>query len=78
MKEERADGKKGSEHSKDQGLGRKRDLNICQVRGSRVRAQGHHFIDFHFGGAANVENIITLCQRCYNQVYRGKMFYFNF
>lgn len=71
-------GKRGSEHIKAQCQGKKRDLNICQVCGSRLRAQGHHFIDFHFGGAANVDNIITLCQHCHSQVHRGKIVLFKF
>lgn len=71
-------GNRGAEHIKAQCLGRKQDLNICQVCGSRLRAQGHHFIDFHFGGAANVDNIITLCQHCHNQVHRGKIVLFKF
>ena len=66
-------GKRGANHIKVQRLGRKRDLNICQVCGSRIRPEGHHFIDFHFGGAADEDNIITLCQQCHKQVHRGKI-----
>lgn len=66
-------GKRGTDHIKVQRLGRKRDLNICQVCGSRIKPEGHHFIDFYFGGAANVDNIITLCQHCHKLVHSGKI-----
>ncbi len=65
--------KRGSAHTKVQRLGRERDFNICQICGSKVNAEGHHFIDFQFGGVAHVDNIITLCQKCHKQVHRGKI-----
>lgn len=66
-------GTRGAKHTKVQRLGRERDFNICQVCGSKVRTEGHHFIDFQFGGAADVDNIITLCHNCHKQVHRGKI-----
>ena len=66
-------GKRGSAHTKVQRLGRERDFNICQICGTKVKAEGHHFIDFQFGGAAHADNIITLCQKCHKQVHRGKI-----
>lgn len=66
-------GKRGAEHNKVQRLGKKRDFFICQVCGSKIKAEGHHFIDFQFEGAADVNNIITLCQYCHKKVHSGKI-----
>ena len=65
--------KRGSEHNRIQQAGKKRDLYECQVCGSNNKAEGHHIIDYQFGGAADVDNIVTLCQKCHKQVHRGKI-----
>lgn len=65
--------KRDAKHIKIQRPGRKRDLNICQVCGSRIKPEGHNFIDFQFGGAENVDNVITLCQHCHKQVHSGNI-----
>jgi 5-methylcytosine-specific restriction endonuclease McrA len=61
------------EHIQAQKLGKKRDLYTCQVCGSTERVEGHHIIDYQYVGAANVDNIITLCQKCHKQVHRGNI-----
>ena len=53
--------------------GKRRDYNVCQVCGSTVKPEGHHMIQYLYGGAANDENIITLCQKCHKQVHRGNI-----
>lgn len=62
-----------SMHLKVQRNGKKRDFGICQICGSNENAEGHHMVDYQFGGAADVENIMTLCRKCHKQVHRGKI-----
>ena len=47
-------------HTLAQNEGKRRDYNVCQVCGSTVKPEGHHMIQYLYGGAANEENIITL------------------
>ena len=65
--------KRGAEHSKVQKNGRKRDGGICQICGSRDHVEGHHVMDYQFGGPALLENIVTLCKSCHGKVHRGDM-----
>ncbi len=58
-------------HLKAQRAGRERDGNICQVCGSRDHVEGHHILDYQFGGAADKENIISLCQNHHRKVHGG-------
>lgn len=58
-------------HQVVQKKGKNRDLHTCQVCGSMIQPEGHHIINYQFGGAANVDNIITLCQKCHKAVHRG-------
>ena len=60
-------------HTKAQRAGRARDGNVCQVCGSRDNVQGHHIIDHQFGGAAIVDNIVSLCQKHHNDVHNGRI-----
>lgn len=60
-------------HTLAQNEGKRRDYNVCQVCGSAVKPEGHHMIQYLYGGAANDENIITLCQKCHKQVHRGNI-----
>lgn len=62
---------RSSAHTKAQRAGRERDGNRCQVCGSRDHVEGHHIVDHQFGGAANVDNIIALCQKHHKDVHRG-------
>lgn len=70
--------KRDSTHTKAQRDGRKRDLYTCQVCGSTDQTEGHHIIDFIFGGAADKDNIITLCHDCHANVHRGIIDLFKF
>lgn len=60
-------------HTKAQRAGRERDGNVCQICGSRNQVQGHHIIDHQFGGAASVDNIVSLCQKHHNDVHNGRI-----
>ena len=61
------------EHCVVQRQGKGRDLYTCQVCGSTDRAEGHHILNYQYGGAANIGNIVTLCQKCHKQVHRGNI-----
>ena len=63
--------KRPAAHTKAQKLGRLRDGNVCQICGSSNHVEGHHILDFRFNGAANIENIISLCNKHHNDVHRG-------
>lgn len=63
--------KRSSLHIKAQRVGRERDRNRCQVCGSKLHVEGHHILNFQFGGAAHVDNIIALCRKHHKDVHRG-------
>ncbi len=65
--------KRDGSHIAAQKQGRKRDQGICQICGSKKHPEGHHVVDFQFGGEANADNIVTLCRKCHKDVHRGKM-----
>ncbi|MHB8065250.1 MAG: HNH endonuclease [Ruminiclostridium sp.] len=65
--------KRSAEHIKSQKQGKERDLYTCQVCGSKDKVQGHHIVDVQFSGAANDENIITLCNQHHKKVHAGKI-----
>lgn len=60
-------------HNRAQMEGKKRDLYVCQICGSTINPEGHHIIDYQYGGAATAGNIITLCRNCHKQVHRNKI-----
>lgn len=70
--------KRGSEHTKVQKAGKDRDLNTCQVCGSTDHVEGHHLFDYAFGGAADEDNIITLCHDCHVKAHKGLIDLFKF
>lgn len=70
--------KRGSEHNRAQRAGKERDLYTCQICGSTDHTEGHHLLDFSFGGAANEENIMTLCHECHSNVHKGLIDLFKF
>jgi len=35
------------------------------------KAEGHHMIEYHIGGAADTHNIIPLCKKCHIDYHRG-------
>lgn len=65
--------KRSPAHLKAQKLGKERDGYTCQVCGSQAKVQGHHIIDVQFNGAANNDNIISLCQKHHTKVHQGKL-----
>jgi len=65
--------KRSSAHVRAQKAGKIRDNYICQACGSRNKVEGHHIIDHQFMGAANVDNIISLCSKCHDNVHRGRL-----
>lgn len=52
---------RGREHCVVQKQGKIRDLYTCQVCGSGQNVEGHHILNYQYGGAANIDNIVTLC-----------------
>ena len=70
--------KRSSKHITAQRRGRERNLGICQICGSKDHPEGHHLIDFVFGGVADKDNIVTLCQECHKNVHKGLIDLFKF
>ncbi len=60
-------------HVRAQKEGKIRDGYVCQICGSRYCAEGHHVIDYQFGGAPDKNNIVTLCRNCHKKVHGGKV-----
>jgi len=65
--------KRSSKHIKAQRDGKERDLYVCQICGATENVQGHHVFDVQYGGAADSENIITLCDEHHKKVHKGKI-----
>ena len=63
--------KRPAAHTRAQKEGRLRDGNVCQICGSSDHVEGHHILDYQFNGAANIENIITLCSKHHDDVHKG-------
>ena len=63
--------KRGAEHLLVQKKGRERDGGVCQICGNVHDPEGHHLIDYQYGGAASVDNIVTLCRDCHKEIHRG-------
>ena len=59
------------EHYIIQKKGKERDLYTCQICGSKEHVEGHHILNYQFGGGAEVDNIVALCRNCHKQVHRG-------
>lgn len=64
-------GKRSSAHLRAQRDGRERDNNVCQICGSGNHVEGHHIFDHQFGGAADRENIVSLCHSHHRAVHDG-------
>lgn len=62
---------RGPEHNRVQKQGKERDQHVCQICGSTEHTEGHHIFDYAFGGAADEDNIITLCHSCHQGVHKG-------
>ena len=54
------------------------ESNICQICGSSDHAEGHHILDYAFSGAADKDNIITLCHDHHQKVHKGLIDIFKF
>ena len=65
--------KRPSVHKRAQLAGRKRDGYTCQICGSKEHVEGHHIIDYSFGGAASADNIVTLCHDHHKDVHDGRI-----
>lgn len=65
--------KRPSAHRKAQVAGRERDMDTCQICGSKDHVEGHHIVDYQYGGAANADNIISLCHKHHTMVHNGKV-----
>lgn len=64
---------RSSAHIAAQRAGRERDGNVCQICGSTDHVEGHHIIDYQFGGAPSADNIISLCRKHHDAVHSGKI-----
>ena len=64
---------RSSAHIQAQRAGRLRDGNTCQICGSKDHVEGHHIVDYAFGGAAIKDNIIALCHNHHRDVHDGKL-----
>lgn len=60
-------------HINAQKKGKERDMYKCRVCGSPIFPEGHHIINYSYGGAATTDNIVTLCRKCHKQVHRGNI-----
>jgi 5-methylcytosine-specific restriction endonuclease McrA len=60
-----------AKHLRAQNDGKVRDMNICQICGSSEKIEGHHIIDYQYSGAADVDNIISLCHKHHLDVHNG-------
>lgn len=70
--------KRSSQHIKAQRDGRSRDNETCQACGSTSKVEGHHIFDHQYSGAANSDNIISLCHDCHTKVHTGKLDVYKF
>lgn len=70
--------KRSSDHIRAQREGRERDMYVCQICGSSNHTEGHHMIDYQYGGAADSDNIITLCHKHHRDVHNGIIDLFRF
>ena len=66
-------GKRSSAHNTAQKNGKIRDYYTCQACGSKEQVEGHHIIDHQFLGAADVDNIISLCHKCHRKAHDGRI-----
>jgi len=65
--------KRSAAHTRVQRAGKVRDNYICQSCGSSEQIEGHHILDHQYSGAADVDNIISLCHECHKELHRGKI-----
>lgn len=70
--------KRSASHRKSQRQGRERDYNKCQICGSSDHVEGHHIIEYQYGGSATVDNIVALCHKHHRAVHDGKIDFLKF
>lgn len=70
--------KRDSRHTKAQKAGKERDNYTCQICGSTDHVEGHHIVDVFFGGAADADNIVSVCKDCHKNIHRGLIDIFRF
>ncbi len=63
-----------SDHSKAQKEIKQLEAHQCLVCGVVEKpAHGHHLIYYSEGGAANTQNMVTLCPKCHIDYHNGKL-----
>lgn len=66
--------KRPSEHIKAQKKIKELEANQCLLCGVVAKpAHGHHLIYYSEGGAANTQNMVTLCPKCHRDYHSGKL-----
>lgn len=65
--------KRGYEHCKAQKKAKERDGYVCQICGSFENVEGHHLLDYQYGGSFKLDNIVTLCRKCHKKVHKGEI-----
>jgi len=72
-KEDSMSKKREKNHLFAQKAGKIRDGYRCQICGSTDHAEGHHIVDYQYGGRGDKDNIVTLCHKCHKEVHRGNL-----
>lgn len=67
-----------SAHQRVQKMGKVRDGFTCQICGSTGHVEGHHIIEYQYNGAADLDNIVTLCHKHHRDVHDGFIDLFKF
>ncbi|MDQ0917537.1 HNH endonuclease [Paenibacillus sp. V4I5] len=62
-----------SEHQRAIRHAKERENHTCQLCGSKENVQGHHLIDYGFGGEASPDNIVAVCGDCHGKIHRGEI-----
>jgi hypothetical protein len=47
--------------------------NRCYLCGSSEKLTQHHILDRRFGGGTEEDNIVPICQKCHNDLNKGKI-----
>lgn len=70
--------KRSAAHQRAQKYGKIRDKFTCQICGATTDIEGHHILEHQYNGAADVENIVSLCHRHHRDVHDGFIDVFRF
>ena len=52
---------------------KERDMYTCQICGGTLNPEGHHIIDFQYGGLSDKDNIVTLCNEHHKKVHKNQI-----